>query len=249
MVGRRSLRELVPPYFENGKGPAAKRSSDGRWTVQCSFVDSIIDDFAASWKSMRNSATVESRGSKRHARDRNPGLMNESDHLLTQRPSTDSTPPVVLRFGCPRCEQPNRRHVPAGGDVACTACGWSHAPSSAAICDGQPVQCLVCGCPDLWRQKDFPQQMGLLMVVLGISLSTIAYALWQPLWSLAILMFFAMIDFLLYAFMPDVLVCYRCGARHGGFELTAAHTHFDLETNERYRQERRRLEAAPKRSL
>jgi hypothetical protein len=105
------------------------------------------------------------------------------------------------------------------------------------------VHCLVCGCADLWRQKDFPQRLGLLMVGAGIVLSTAAYALWQPALALGILMAFALVDFFLFLFMKDVLVCYRCGARHGGFVPTSQAT-FDLEVNERYRQERLRLEAA-----
>jgi len=98
----------------------------------------------------------------------------------------------------------------------------------------------------LWRQKDFPQRLGLLMVGTGIVLSTVAYALWQPALSLGILMAFALVDFLLFVFMRDVLVCYRCGARHGGFEPASQAT-FDLEVGERYRQERLRLEAARRR--
>lgn len=81
------------------------------------------------------------------------------------------------------------------------------------------------------------------MVGAGIVFSTVAYALWHPALSLGILMAFALVDFLLFLFMKDVLVCYRCGARHGGFE-PASQAAFDLEVGERYRQERLRLEAA-----
>ena len=81
------------------------------------------------------------------------------------------------------------------------------------------------------------------MVGAGIVLSTMAYALWQPVLALGILMAFALADFLLFLFMRDVLVCYRCGSRHGGFD-PSAHATFDLEVAERYRQERLRLEAA-----
>jgi hypothetical protein len=80
------------------------------------------------------------------------------------------------------------------------------------------------------------------MVGAGIVLSTIAYALWYPIVSLGILMAFALVDFLLFLFMKDVLVCYRCGARHGGFKPASQAT-FDLEVGERYRQERLRLAA------
>ncbi len=79
------------------------------------------------------------------------------------------------------------------------------------------------------------------MVGTAILFSTVAYALWQPLLALAILMGFALIDAVLYLFMRDVSVCYRCAARHGGFE--PAHQTFDLEVAERYRQERLRRES------
>jgi hypothetical protein len=81
------------------------------------------------------------------------------------------------------------------------------------------------------------------MVGSAILFSTVAYALWQPVLALAILMGFALIDALLYLFMRDVSVCYRCAARHGGFEPAAAHETFDLEVAERYRQERLRRES------
>ena len=136
-----------------------------------------------------------------------------------------------------------RQRIARGQSVQCEACGWSRSCSADEIDHGQPTHCLVCGCTDLWRQKDFPQRLGLLMVGLGIVSSTIAYALWHPALSLGILMAFALVDFLLFVFMRDVLVCYRCGARHGGFE-PVSHAAFDLEVGERYRQERLRLEAA-----
>jgi hypothetical protein len=130
-----------------------------------------------------------------------------------------------------------------GQAVQCNSCGWSRTCPAEDFDRGQPARCLVCNCQDLWRQKDFPQRLGLAMVGAGIVLSTVAYALWYPLVSLGILMAFALVDFLLFVFMKDVLVCYRCGARHGGFE-PASQAAFDLEVGERYRQERLRVAAA-----
>jgi hypothetical protein len=167
-----------------------------------------------------------------------------SAHTATE-PQTQR--PIVLRFACPRCQLTVRQKVGPGQTAQCEACGWSRTCSADGFQQGQPTQCLVCGCADLWRQKDFAQRLGLLMVGMGIVLSTVAYALWHPALSLGILMGFALVDFLLFMFMKDVLVCYRCGARHGGFE-PVSHAAFDLEVGERYRQERLRLEAARRRS-
>ena len=52
----------------------------------------------------------------------------------------------------------------------------------------------------------------------------------------------AAFDGLLYLWVKDVIVCYRCGAEHRGSEAKPAHAPFELTTHERYRQERLRKE-------
>ena len=59
----------------------------------------------------------------------------------------------------------------------------------------------------------------------------------------------ALFDLVLYAFMKDVLVCYRCGAQHRRFDPDDQHPRFDLEVAERYRQEAMRLEETGKKPL
>lgn len=81
------------------------------------------------------------------------------------------------------------------------------------------------------------------MVGMGIVLSTIAIAYMRPVLALAILMGFALLDMLLFAIMPDRLVCYRCHAHYRGLGKLGQHAVFDLELNERYRQEAARLES------
>jgi hypothetical protein len=117
---------------------------------------------------------------------------------------------------------------------------------AAEIASEQPGRCLVCGCGDLWRQKDFPQGLGLLLVGLGALGSTIAWAYWRPVLAIGILMGFALADLLLYTLMKDVLVCYRCRARHRNAHLDEEHPRFNLEVAERYRQEALRLENSAK---
>jgi hypothetical protein len=95
----------------------------------------------------------------------------------------------------------------------------------------------------LWRQKDFPQRVGVLMVVAGALLSTIFWWFMEPVWAIGVLLLFALLDGVLYTLMPDVLVCYRCKARHRHAPLDGRHERFNLETHERYRQEAMRLEA------
>lgn len=152
---------------------------------------------------------------------------------------------MQLVFVCPRCRSTNDvRDVAANHAARCDACDWSRAWPAEAVREGQPAECLVCGCGDLWRQKDFPAKLGLTMVALGAILSTIAWIYYRPLWAIGILMGFALVDLVLFAVMPDVMVCYRCGARHRHVRTDEETPRFDLETAERYRQEARRLREA-----
>jgi hypothetical protein len=152
---------------------------------------------------------------------------------------------MQILFDCPKCLRPARREVTAGaGDVACSDCHWSRPIGPSELVGERPCRCLVCGCDDLWRQKDFSQRLGVAIVALGIVLSTVAMVYMRPELSLGILMAFALADMILYAVMRDCLVCYRCHARYrrvSGLDQVGT---FDLEVNERYRQEAIRLKQA-----
>ncbi len=150
-----------------------------------------------------------------------------------------------VTFRCPNCDQSQRSHgCQAGGSVQC-GCGWSKPIAAHDVTGEAPNHCLVCGTLDLWRQKDFPPSLGLLFVALGAITSSIAVYYYHPLWALGILMALALLDMVLYQVMSDVLVCYRCQARHGKVDLTGR-VAYDHELGERYRQEEIRMQAKSK---
>lgn len=150
-----------------------------------------------------------------------------------------------VTFRCPNCDQSQRSHdCHAGGAVKC-GCGWTKPISANDITGEAPNHCLVCGTLDLWRQKDFPPSLGLLFVVIGIVTSSIAIYDHQPVWAIGILMALALLDMLLFVVMSDVLVCYRCQARHGKVDLTGR-VAYDHGLGERYRQEEIRMQANSK---
>ncbi|APZ95326.1 hypothetical protein [Fuerstiella marisgermanici] len=154
---------------------------------------------------------------------------------------------MQIIFQCPVCEERSVcRPEPATGPVQCQRCDWSRDEGQQDF-DGEFCRrCRVCGCEDLWRQKDFPPAVGLGFVVAGGLLSTIAWYQHEPIWALGILMAFAFVDMMLYTFMTDMLVCYRCRARHRKTALDNAYPAFDLELSERYVQMKKRQDAATK---
>jgi hypothetical protein len=150
---------------------------------------------------------------------------------------------VQLMFHCPICGQVNRTgELTSAGELACAHCDWSR---PLILEQGGPDRCAVCGNADLWRQKDFPQSLGLALVAAGAVLSSVAWYFHWPQTALGLLMAFALADMMVFLLMPDVLVCYRCRARHRAVpSSTAEHPAFSHETAERYRQEQlRRREA------
>jgi hypothetical protein len=150
---------------------------------------------------------------------------------------------MYVVFQCPGCRQIRRSTVAAGvASLSCEGCHWSRALPDDDLQSAAPQRCLVCGCDDLWRQKDFPQRVGLAMVALGAVLSTIAWAYHMPATALGVLLGFALVDLVLFTVMKDVLVCYRCHARYRDVSFRDDHPRFNLETAERYRQEAARLD-------
>jgi hypothetical protein len=168
--------------------------------------------------------------------------------VLVFRNLSAMTKSLRLTYACPGpdCGLTNRQLVTAETtELNCPECSWAKPVAGADLGDsGTPEHCLVCGCADLWKQKDFPQKLGLMMVGAGGLLSTIAWYYYRPLLAIGILMAFALVDLLLYALMGDTLVCYSCRSRHRPDEIDPEHPAFNLELAERYRQEALRLEEA-----
>ncbi len=82
--------------------------------------------------------------------------------------------------------------------------------------------------------------MGLL--VLACLASTVTYWLYDKWLTWAILLGSAAFDGLLYLWVKDVIVCYRCHAHFRGVLDNPEHKPFELTIHERYRQERLRRE-------
>lgn len=146
--------------------------------------------------------------------------------------------PAHIIFQCPACQSRQMAiPEPESAAVRCQQCTWRRDEGGQDFRDGNVCRCRICGCEDLWRQKDFPPALGLAMVATAATLSCIAWAWYQPITAIVILMVAALVDMLLYTVMGDMLVCYRCAARHRRSAMDEQHPHFNLEVSERYHQQ------------
>lgn len=154
-----------------------------------------------------------------------------------------------VTFDCPQCDQGVRTEVaPRASSVSCSHCraqlrfpdgAWHETPEGDRL-----ERCLVCPSTDLFVRKDFPQRLGVAVVAFGIITSTIAYAYGQLALTFGFLFLSAAMDFLLYHLVGQALVCYRCLAHYRGLAGLDSHAPFNLETHERYRQQKARLATA-----
>jgi uncharacterized protein (DUF983 family) len=91
--------------------------------------------------------------------------------------------------------------------------------------DGGLLACQACGHNELYSRKDFPKALGLLIVVVAAVLA--------PFTNYLSLFAAAGIDFVLWFFLPETIVCYVCETEHRRFARTPRHPRFDLQIADR----------------
>jgi DNA-directed RNA polymerase subunit RPC12/RpoP len=142
-----------------------------------------------------------------------------------------------VSYHCPACHKPVKQQLTdATTAIDCPHCHQQVAVPAKAITGDRLNQCLVCPSVDLYARKDFPQRLGVGLVIFGFIASSIAWANYQVFWTFAILFATALIDLVLYIVMGESLTCYRCGAQYRGFADIEIHGGFNLDTHGRYRQ-------------
>ncbi len=157
---------------------------------------------------------------------------------------------MELTFQCPSCHKVNLVPALETAEVGtCGRCAEERPLHRELLGAGQLVGCPWCATTDLYVQKDFPQGLGLFIVIVGFVISTVFWYLEMPLVTYLVLLASALLDLVLYYRVPDVTICYRCSSQIRGLGSNAAgrfHS-FDLAIGERYRQERIRIEELRKR--
>ena len=144
---------------------------------------------------------------------------------------------LTVGLFCPECSRYSEYTLlPMEAAHACPYCGHqSERNASPTLLDGGPIdRCPQCDNGEFFLKKDFPQQLGCAAVTLTVVLSTLAYAVWGFLPSLAVLVVASCLDFFLYHRLGDVTVCYRCHSELRGFANNPTHGPFDMHRAEEY---------------
>ncbi len=110
-----------------------------------------------------------------------------------------------------------------------------------AVEHGQLRRCVLCPSSDLYVRKDFPQRLGVTLVVVGFAASCVAWHYYALYWTFGILFATALVDVLLYVICGEALQCYRCGAIYRDVPGMDEHSPFSLDVHERHRQQAARV--------
>jgi uncharacterized protein (DUF983 family) len=147
---------------------------------------------------------------------------------------------MELRTACvnPNCPAIVRTPLgdPAPAAASCPACG-SGRPlrvDAALVRDGRLELCPACDGREFFVRKDFPQKLGLAIVVAAALISCIFLYQKNLVGVWAVLGGAVLIDAALYFVTGRVVVCYRCRAEFRGLPYNPAIKPFDLATSEKY---------------
>ena len=144
---------------------------------------------------------------------------------------------VNITYACPKCETGIRTEFDdQTRELCCEHCGEKILVPEDAVNGEQVCRCLVCPSDDLYLRKDFPQRIGVGLVAIGIIGSFIAWYYYSLVWTYGILFGTALADVLLFLFVGNALMCYRCNSQYRGVSEMESHGQFELEIHEKYRQ-------------
>jgi hypothetical protein len=148
---------------------------------------------------------------------------------------------VNIRFACPSCDHPARLSLPLPPQWQCSACDHLLSLPDSKAAEAL-TSCAICGNNELYKKKDFPHWLGMSILIFACVTFLVvnAYRYHEAAW--AVLLGSALFDGLLYLWVGDVTVCYRCGAHFRKFPASETQKPYDLGIAERYRQERIRRE-------
>jgi hypothetical protein len=149
--------------------------------------------------------------------------------------------PMNVAFRCAECGHSNRVGLnDATRQISCSVCDASVTVPDGVLSDGEVLRCALCPSTQLFVRKDFPRSLGMMVIGAGIVASTVAWAMYRPIVSFAILGSTALLDFLVFCLVGDVLECYRCHSEYRAVKMQT-HSAFAMTTFESHRQHAARL--------
>jgi len=136
------------------------------------------------------------------------------------------------------CRAGLRESLKAAGPscLTCVSCGRIHdiRIEEALVHRGELTRCAVCDGSEFFIRKDFPQRLGMALVVLFGLVASVFYYYENIPATFGTLASLVVIDAVIYLIVGRVTVCYRCRAEYRGLPPDSRFGGFDLATSEKY---------------
>ncbi len=142
-----------------------------------------------------------------------------------------------MTFRCSKCQaanqvNPDTAHI----DITCAEC--THTTpltfSDSALHKNQVDACPLCGKRDFYVQRDFNQRVGVGIVVIFALIGLVFVWFDRPVYFYVSLGAAALIDLVLYGFLPELTVCYACKSAFRNVNTNPEHKPFDLHIADVY---------------
>lgn len=150
---------------------------------------------------------------------------------------------MILTIHCSQsdCRGRVRLQTDSAGDAsgACPRCG---VVAHVTVDQADVRHCATCGGTEFFIRKDFPQKLGLILVILFGAVASVFYYFENIPATFGTLASLVVVDAAIYFFVGRVTVCYRCRAEYRGVAYNPDHQGFDLATSEKYDPAAARLE-------
>jgi hypothetical protein len=144
---------------------------------------------------------------------------------------------AIATIGKRRPQPPSHEHRTANNGSANGAAGgrevfltWDTALDDA----GQLRRCVACGCPDLFREKAFPQVTGFVVLLAFIGAIVGALGLATDLPVLFAMAGVLLLDIAILFFSRRRLVCYQCRSSFHDLRIARYHRPWDRSVADRY---------------
>jgi len=122
-----------------------------------------------------------------------------------------------------------------GETIECPRCRRTHPMIVTKAMREQKIvdRCAVCGAMEMYTRKDFPQRLGLLIVVVFGFLAIYYFSI-SVVKAWLVMATAMLIDLVIYYLVGKVTTCYACRAEYRKCRLNPAHEEFDLAASEKY---------------
>ncbi len=139
------------------------------------------------------------------------------------------------RYYCPNCLTSRDFDGSASGEFACSGCGRAVSARFESVEEsGGIARCAFCGNRAFFRQKDFDQRLGCVVLALSLGLALLVGWRFGWIWFTPALLATVLVDWMIAARVRPVTICYRCDAEYRDVPLHPRHRAYDPHIAERY---------------